>query len=84
MSARRWPSSCFDWASASPSPFMKPPLPSLHNTARAQAPIADTDVFRQGHPVALEFARGVEVVEVLDSLPGKLLELFQPAEADKG
>jgi len=64
---------------------MKPPLPSLDNTARAPVPTStDTDVFRQGHPVALEFARGVEVVEVLDSLPGELLELFQPAEADKG
>jgi hypothetical protein len=26
----------------------------------------------------------VEVVEVLDSLPGDLLELFQPVEADNG
>lgn len=64
---------------------MKPPPPSLDNTAGAQvATGTDTDVFRQGHPVALEFARGVEVVEMLDSLSGELLELFHPAEAHKG
>ena len=33
------------------------------------------------HPSAVEFTRGVEVTEVMDSLPAELLELFNPPAA---
>lgn len=35
------------------------------------------------HPSAVEFTRGVEVTEVMDSLPAELLDLFIPPAAPK-
>jgi hypothetical protein len=36
----------------------------------------DIDLARLRNPAAAEFAKGVEVTEVMESMPGELLELF--------
>jgi hypothetical protein len=40
------------------------------------------DESRQWHPSVLEFEDGVDVSEVVDTLPGELLDLFRPTQTD--
>jgi hypothetical protein len=56
------------------------PTPSLPRTATVAKTAAGADAeAKVWHPTLVDFNRGVEVTEVLDSLPGELLELFKPA-----
>jgi hypothetical protein len=56
---------------------MKPNSPPSRSAAgKAQA---DAEAAKLWHPTLVEFSRGVEVTEVVDSIPGELLELFKPA-----
>jgi hypothetical protein len=43
---------------------------------------AQKDEVRQWHPSVLEFEDGVDVSEVVDTLPGELWDLFRPSETD--
>jgi hypothetical protein len=59
---------------------MKQSQPSLGTPGASKTPAhADLDVARPWHPTVLGFTLGVEVTEVVDSLPGELLELFKTA-----
>ena len=40
------------------------------------------DASRQWHPSVLEFEDGVDVTEVVDTLPGELWDLFRPSAND--
>ena len=40
------------------------------------------DDFRQWHPSVLEFEDGVDVSEIVDTLPGELWDLFRPSETE--
>jgi hypothetical protein len=40
------------------------------------------DDSRQWHPSVLEFEDGVDVIEVVDTLPGELWDLFCPTQPD--
>jgi hypothetical protein len=40
------------------------------------------DDSRQWHPSVLEFEDGVDVTEVVDTLPGELWDLFRPSASD--
>jgi hypothetical protein len=42
---------------------------------------ADNDLTGVWHPTVVEFTGGLEVTEVLDSIPGELLELFKATES---
>lgn len=55
---------------------MKPSQPMPRVAVAKVAAESDAKVW---HPTMVEFNRGVEVTEVVDSLPGELLELFKPA-----
>ena len=58
-------------------PLVSPALPSVPPAAGAEGVVPR-------HPVAVEFARGVEVTEVVDSMPGELLELFAALTPERG
>jgi hypothetical protein len=63
---------------------MKPFQPASDQPVTPRAAEAVHDVARpwhssQWHPNAQEFTRGVEVTEVLETLPGELWDLFTPA-----
>jgi len=59
-------------------PFVAPAVPSgASMSVQPEGPL-------QRHPAAVEFVRGVEVTEVVDSLPGELLELFASLTPGKG
>jgi len=59
---------------------MKQSQPSLGSPGASTTPArADLEVARPWHPTVLEFNLGVEVTEMVDSLPGELLELFKTA-----
>ena len=56
---------------------MKPSQPFIDtNVPSKPQPGAGSEVSPQRHPAAQEFVRGLEVTEVVDSLPGELLDLF--------
>jgi hypothetical protein len=40
------------------------------------------DESRQWHPSVLEFEDGVDVSEVVDTMPGELWDLFHPSQTD--
>jgi hypothetical protein len=56
---------------------MKPsPASSAPAAATSSVLPVDIDLARLRNPAAAEFAKGVEVTEVMESMPGELLELF--------
>jgi hypothetical protein len=42
---------------------------------------ADADFANLWNPTAVEFAGGLEVTEMVDSIPGELLELFKASQS---
>jgi len=64
---------------------MKPAQPFVATAVPSGTPTpSQGEGALQRHPAALEFARGVEVTEVVDSLPGELLELFASLTPERG
>jgi len=63
---------------------MKPAQPLVGSAQPSVPPAAGAEGTGPRHPAAVEFARGVEVTEVVDSLPGELLELFAMLTPERG
>ncbi|MEW6705147.1 MAG: hypothetical protein AB1430_09890 [Pseudomonadota bacterium] len=60
---------------------MKLPQPNPRTRSASKAPAAgDTDFANLWHPTVVEFTGGLEVTEVVDSIPAELLELFSPTQ----
>lgn len=55
------------------------PAQSRSSTVSIASTGVEADAANVWHPTMREFAGGVEVTEVVDTLPGELLELFKPA-----
>jgi hypothetical protein len=63
---------------------MKPAQPLVGPALPSMPPATGAEGAAPRHPAAVEFARGVEVTEVVDSMPGELLELFAALTPERG
>jgi len=63
---------------------MKLPHPPHRSPGHGKPTAApDTDFSNLWHPTVVEFTGGLEVTEVVDSIPAELLDLFLPTQPGK-